>query len=164
MVEDVRSIDITEQVMIKATPNRVYNAITNKIAAWWGAPYLYTRLAKDLVLEPKLGGKFYEVWGIGQGRLWGTVTQIKKNEWIEITGTIGMKGAVQGNICFALEAKGHSTLLTLTHHAIGQISEETRSGYVLGWKDLLGTRLKSFIEAGKKYGVGFDPPPGLHSN
>jgi uncharacterized protein YndB with AHSA1/START domain len=164
MVEDVRSIDITHEVMIKATPNRVYNAITNKIAAWWGTPYLYTRLAKDIVLEPKLGGRFYEVWGTGQGRLWGTVTQIKKNEWIEITGNLGMKGAVQGTICFALEAKDGATLLTLTHHAIGQISEETESGYVVGWKDLLGTRLKAFVEAGKKYGVGLDPPPGLHSN
>ena len=95
--------------MIKATPNRVYNAITNRIAAWWGTPYLYTRLAKGIILEPRLGGRFSEVWGTGQGRLWGTVTQIKKNEWIEITGDLGMKGAVQGTICFALEAKEDST-------------------------------------------------------
>jgi uncharacterized protein YndB with AHSA1/START domain len=162
MTEEIKSIDITEEVVIKAAPPRVFNAVTKEIAAWWGAPYLYTKLAKNVVLEPKLGGRVYEVWGTGQGRLWGTITQIRKNEWIEITGTIGMKGAVQGIVSFSLEPKGESTLVTLTHHAIGQIGDEIKSGYVTGWNDLLG-RLKAFIETGKKYGVGHIPPPGSHS-
>jgi len=106
MTEEIRSIDITEEVVIKAAPPRVFNVVTKEVAAWWGAPYLYTKLAKNVILEPKLGGRFYEVWGIGQGRMWGIVTQIRKNEWIEITGTIGMKGAVQGTVSFSLESKG----------------------------------------------------------
>ena len=158
MAEEIRSIDITEEVVIKAAPSRVFNAVTRKVAAWWGAPYLYTKLATDVILEPKLGGKFYEAWGTGQGRLWGIVTQIRKNEWIEITGTIGMKGAVQGIISFSLEPKEESTLVTLTHHAIGQITEDMKTGYSTGWKDLLG-RLKTFIETGKKHGVGHNKSP-----
>jgi uncharacterized protein YndB with AHSA1/START domain len=164
MTEEIKSMDITEQFDIKATPARVFMALTRQVASWWGAPYLYTKLAKGLTLEPRLGGRFYETWGTGQGRLWGTVTQIRKNEWLEITGNLGMKGAVQGTICFTLEPKGDHTVVTLIHHAIGQISEETRSGYTIGWKDLLGVRLKAFVEEGTKYGVGHKPPSGIHSN
>jgi len=163
MTEEIRSINITEEVVIKAAPPRVFNAVTKETRAWWGPPYLYTKLAENVILEPKLGGRFYEVWGTGQGRLWGIITQIRKNEWIEITGTIGMKGAVQGIVSFSLEPKGESTLVTLTHHAIGQITEDTRSGYATGWKDLLG-RLKTFIETGKKYGVGHTEPHVYHAS
>jgi uncharacterized protein YndB with AHSA1/START domain len=146
------------EVKIKATPSRVFEALTTQVASWWGAPYLYSELAKDIVLEPKIGGKFCEVWGEDEGKLWGIVTQLRKNEWLEITGSIGMSGPVQGVLCYELKGVQGGTLLRLTHEAIGPISPRIRSGYASGWKDLLGTRLKAFLETGKKYGVDYELP------
>jgi DNA-binding transcriptional ArsR family regulator len=49
-------------VTIDAAPSQVFDAMTQNLSAWWGAPYLYGD-AKDIVLEPKVGGRLYEVWG-----------------------------------------------------------------------------------------------------
>jgi uncharacterized protein YndB with AHSA1/START domain len=159
--QPVNSLDIAQEVKINADHNRVFQALTTQVASWWGAPYLYSELAKDIVLELKLGGRFYEVWGEDDGALWGIVTQIKRNEWLEITGPIGMSGVVHGVLCYELKAQGAGTIVRLSHKAIGQISSKTRSGYSYGWKDLLGTRLKAFVETGKKYGVGCELPPNF---
>jgi uncharacterized protein YndB with AHSA1/START domain len=159
--QTLASVDIAQEVKINADPGRVFEALTTQVASWWGAPYLYSELAKDLILEPRIGGRFYEVWGDDDGRLWGIVTQIRRNEWLEITGSIGMDGAVQGVMCYELKAQGGGTVLSLTHKAIGHITTKTRSGYAFGWKDLFGTRLKAFVETGKKYGVGCELPPGF---
>ena len=120
---------------------------------WWGAPYLISDELKALVVEPKLGGMFYEDWDDGAGAIWGTVTQWKKNEIFEFTGKCGMGGAVNGVICFTLEGKGSSTLLKLEHDAVGHVTEKTQSGYTHGWNDLLEKRLKTYVEKGECHGI-----------
>lgn len=144
---------IEQEVQIDATPNRVFEALTKDVAAWWGAPYQISETAKTIILEPKLGGRFYEDWGSGQGALWATVTQLKQNEILELTGPIGMSGAVQGIACIALEAKGKATLVKLSHRAVGEVNEQKQKGYSAGWQDLLGKRLKEFVEKGIRSGI-----------
>jgi uncharacterized protein YndB with AHSA1/START domain/DNA-binding transcriptional ArsR family regulator len=154
----VGSMHVEQEVTIEASPERVFDALTNELSAWWGAPYLVSQTAKSLILEPKIGGRFYEDWGDGQGAQWAMVTSIKRNERLELTGTIGMGGVVQGVVCFELEAKGNATVVKLSHRAIGEVNEESQAGYASGWQDLLGTRLKAFVEHGVRYGLGHEPP------
>ncbi len=99
---NVGSMHIEQEVTIEASPERVFDALTNELSAWWGAPYLVSDAAKALILEPRIGGRFYEDWGDGQGAQWATVTSIKRNEVLELTGPIGMSGVVQGVVCFEL--------------------------------------------------------------
>ena len=105
-----------------------------------------------------MGGRCYEDWGDEQGALWATVTAVKKNELLEMTGPVGMSGAVQGVVRFELEPKGNTTVLKLSHRAIGEVNERQQEDYDAGWRDLLETRLKAFVEQGVRYGLGHEPP------
>jgi uncharacterized protein YndB with AHSA1/START domain len=150
---EVGSIRIKQELTINATADKVFTALTKDTSFWWGAPYLIDDQLKGLVVEPKLGGKFYEDWGDNGGAIWGFVTQWKKNEIFEFTGKCGMGGSVNGVICFTLESKGGSTLLKLEHDAVGHITEKTQSGYSFGWNDLLEKRLKAYVEKGECLGI-----------
>ena len=158
-VAAIGTLHIEQEVTVAATPERVFAALTKDIAAWWGAPYLISDMAKALVLEPRPGGRFYEDWGEGQGGLWATVTSLKNNEYIELNGPLGMQGIVQGVIRFELTARDNTTIVKLSHRAMGEISEQNQANYTAGWQDLLETRLRAYVERGVHYGLGHEPPP-----
>ena len=149
---------IEQEITIQAHPAKVFNALINNVSTWWGAPYLLSSSAKALIVEPRVGGRFYEDWGDGNGALWATITAIKQDEWIELTGPIAMSGVVQGVVCFELEAQGNATVLKLSHRAIGEVNEGTQKVYDSGWHDLLEVRLKAYVEQGIQYGIGHEPP------
>lgn len=150
-------LHIEQEIRIEASPSRVFEALTNNVSAWWGAPYLISDEAKSLVMEPNIGGRFYEDWGNGAGTLWGLVTSIKQDEWIEVRGSMAMSGVVTGVLRFELEAQGIATLVKLSHRAIGEVNEELQAGYNDGWHDLIAVRLKALLEEGMKYGIGHEP-------
>lgn len=149
----VEAIHIEQEVTIAASPERVFEALTSEVAAWWGTPYLYSEAAQNVILEPKLGGRFYEVWGNNEGELYAIVTGIKRAERLELTGPMGMDGAVQGFISIHLEPKETATLIRFSHQAIGAVTAETQANYGQGWQDLLGVRLKAFVETGQRHGL-----------
>ena len=146
--------DISLEVSLDAPSGMVFNALTRDIAAWWGEPYLISpERAIDIILDPYLGGSFYELWGGGDGACWAKVTQMRRYEVIEVRGPLGMDGAVNGVIRFELEDKESGTLLKLRHRASGNIQEGAEARYREGWKDLLETRLKGFVEEGIEPGI-----------
>jgi uncharacterized protein YndB with AHSA1/START domain len=144
---------IEQEVMTDASVAKVFEALTRHLAAWWGAPYLVGDAPRDLVVEPRIGGRVYEDWGGGNGALWATVTSFRKPVHIEWTGRIGMGGALVGVVGFTLQPTGKGTILKLTHHAAGEVTPETERGYAGGWQDLLGTRLRAFTEKGERLGL-----------
>lgn len=149
----LRRIHVEQEVTINAAPNHVFEALTKQVSAWWGAPYLLTDAPHAIILEPEVGGRLYEISGEGEGALWATVTAIQKNRWLELTGPIGMSGAMHSVVSFALEPKAEVTSVKLTHHAVGELSENTEANYGKGWQDLVGLRLKAFVETGERLGL-----------
>lgn len=148
---EMTSFQIEQEISIGAPRERVYDALTQRIGDWWAY-----RLGEDknspLLLEPKIGGAFYEDFGNGQGALWGTVTYLKKPEEIRLQGLLGMHGAVNSSYKYVLEDKGFSTMLKLSHHAVGLIEPGWEEGHRKGWGELLGVFLKEFVETGKRPG------------
>jgi uncharacterized protein YndB with AHSA1/START domain len=153
-----RTMHIEQEVAIAAAPEKVFDALTKKTSAWWGAPYLLGK-PDALVLEARPGGRFYESWGGEEGALWATVSRVKRPEVLEMVGAMGMGGAVLGHLVFKLEPRGKGTVLRFSHRATGQIPEGRQEEYGGGWRDLLGVRLKAFVEEGTRYGLGHAPPP-----
>lgn len=157
---EITSVHVEQEVEVEAPPERVWAALTEEVEAWWGSPYLHGP-ATNLVLEPWPGGTFREDWGEAQGAVWGVVTTVERGLRLEIQGPMGMAGAVVGISRFTLgPVEGGSTLLRLSHEAFGHIDAETERNYGLGWQDLLGVRLKAFVEEGVRYGLGQRPPAG----
>ncbi|HLA25100.1 MAG TPA: hypothetical protein VJ206_06880 [bacterium] len=100
--------------------------------------------SRDIRLEPMLGGEF---------STYATVTLLRRPERLRMSGGMGMSGAVAGVIDIRLTLRRKSTILHLSHRAVGEVTEETRAGYDTGWKVLLAERLKAYVERGQRTGL-----------
>ena len=138
------AIDIAEEFALKAKRRDVFRALTRDVAAWWGPPYLTNR-ATGLELDPRLGGPFREKWGRSGGKLLATVTALEPERLLELTGPLHL-GVVFGIAEFRLEDEPEGTRLSFTHRGIGEVSPHVAEAFAGGWADLLGTRLRRFVE------------------
>ncbi len=156
---DVGSLVIEQEIAVAAPRAKVFAALTGDVGAWWGRPYIQdVDEVVSIVIEPELGGRFLERWGDGDGAVWCVVTTFRRDRCLILQGTMAMPGAVFGSIRFDLEdGDGDGTLLKLSHHAIGEVTDDLRQGYDAGWSDLLGRRLKTWVETGERLGLGHEP-------
>ncbi|NBI30418.1 SRPBCC domain-containing protein [Chengkuizengella marina] len=138
------SFQIEQEIIINANREKVYNAMTKGINDWW--TYRLCGDGSILTLEPKVGGKFLEANKNGKAALWGTVIKINPPEEIRLSGLLGMEGAVNSSYSFKLEEKGSSTVLKLSHHAVGLLNPDWQHSHNEGWKELLGDFLKNYVE------------------
>ncbi|MFN3428998.1 MAG: SRPBCC domain-containing protein [Candidatus Sericytochromatia bacterium] len=146
-------IEIQVELTLAAAPDRIYDALTKEIAAWWGPPYSCVEQPLDLILEGTIGGRFYEIGEDGDAYLWGVITGKKPDARLEITGNCGMGGLVHGLFTYDLAPAEAGTQLRLTHKAIGEVTEDMRANWQTGWQDLLDTRLRAFVERGERMGL-----------
>ena len=141
---------IEQDLEFQAPVKKVFDALTKDINKWWDSEHsIGGEKTKKFVCEPKLGGKFYEIWGEGEGSVWGTVTEVKKNVRLEICGTMGAMGATWCKMGYDLEPNGKSTRVKFTHHGMGTFDEDVASNYREGWTSLFGM-LKEYVEKSKK--------------
>lgn len=149
LAAELGTIQIEQEVTIGAPPERVFAALTEQVDRWWHHSFEKNRRA--VVLEPKVGGRFHEVWGDSDGALYATVTRIREPNLLYLTGPMGMDGAVIGVIHFDLEAVEGGTLLKLSHRAIGDVDDQTLADYSGGWTTLLERGLKAVAEGAEPY-------------
>jgi len=149
----VGAFRVEQEVTIQGSPARVFDALTKEVSAWWGMPHMYSEEARDIILEPNVGGRLFEDWGNGEGVLYATVTIARRPEWLRLTGPIGIRGAVAGVVDIMLEPKGQATVVRLSHRVVGEVTGETEASYDREWKSLLGERLKPFVERGERTGL-----------
>ncbi|HEX8003664.1 MAG TPA: metalloregulator ArsR/SmtB family transcription factor [Mycobacteriales bacterium] len=126
-------LDVANEVAIDAPPERVFDALT-RMGEWW--PHRF-REGAAVVLEPRVGGRFYEDWGGGDGALYATVQRLERPSRIEMVGPMGMPGPVTAVWSMTLTPTGSGTTLGLSHRAFGDIDEETRAGYTAGWGEVV---------------------------
>ncbi len=143
-------VRVSTETFIDAAPWRVFDALTQGVAAWWGAPHLRSAEATNLVLEAQPGGRFIEEWGHRQGALRGTVTAIRQDEHLELAGV--MLGHARGVLGIRLERCEGGTLLRAALTARDDAAWDGEVGKRL-LDDLLKVRLKAFVESGTRSGV-----------
>ncbi len=159
-----RSMQIEQELTIHAPPAKVFAALTQEIGAWWGRPYVHDDgRVRALRLEPAVGGRFFEDWGDGDGALYAWVSAIRAPEELVLAGPFGMGGHCHSVVRFRLEAAGGATRLALSHRAVGELEEEHEARYRAGWEDLLGARLRAFLERGERLGLGHEPAQSVRS-
>lgn len=157
VARELRTLCIEEEFTLTAPRPQVYRALTGSIGAWWGAPYLRKpHAARTVVLETRLGGRLYEDWGDSEGAMWAMVTGLERNVSIELIGAMGLRNVVEGYIRFELLDAPLGTTLKLTHHAMGVFSPRVEAVYAKGWRELLGHKLRAFVERGERHGIESD--------
>jgi uncharacterized protein YndB with AHSA1/START domain len=123
------TLDVEQEMVVAAPREKVFDALC-RMGEWW--PHAF-REGSAVHLEPRVGGRFWEDWGDGDGALYATVTGIRRPEQLTCSGPMGMHTPVTGVFSMELEERPDGTLVRLSHHAVGPIDDETRAAYEGGW-------------------------------
>ena len=73
LTDQIRTVRIETELRFRATPDRVFRALTEETLRWFPFTYGEDRV-KAIVVEPRVGGAHFEDWGDGMGHLYGHVT------------------------------------------------------------------------------------------
>jgi uncharacterized protein YndB with AHSA1/START domain len=154
---------------LRAPLESVFAALINDISPWWGAPYLLDAAARGMTLEPWPGGRLYESWSESarvakvEGAIWARVAEIADDELITLIGPLGLDWPTNCELRLRLSrldgAEADGTRLNLRHRALGRISTDQHENFEHGWGDLLGKRLRAWVERGERLGIGHEPLP-----
>jgi hypothetical protein len=137
------SIDIATELVFEVGRRRVFDALLH-ISSWWPVRY---QPGASVVFEPYVGGRFFEDCDDGNGVLLGQVSKLITPDAFEITGSLGLRGPVQGVWSVQLETAGHDrTLLRGRHQAFGAIDAGVRAATLAGW-DFSYASLRRHLES-----------------
>jgi DNA-binding transcriptional ArsR family regulator/uncharacterized protein YndB with AHSA1/START domain len=128
------ALDVQQEVVVAATRERVFDALC-RMGEWW--PHRF-REGATVHLEPRVGGRFWEDWGDGDGALYATVTGVGRPERLVCSGPMGMQGPVAGVFAIDLEERPDGTLVRLSHQVVGPVDDQTRAAYETGWVEVFG--------------------------
>jgi DNA-binding transcriptional ArsR family regulator/uncharacterized protein YndB with AHSA1/START domain len=130
--EMTTTLEVQQELVVAAPRDKVFEALC-RMGEWW--PHAF-REGAAVHLEPRVGGRFWEDWGDGDGALYATVTGIRRPELLTCTGPMGMRLPVTGVFSMELSERDAGTLVRLSHHAVGPIDDETRAAYQHGWGEV----------------------------
>jgi DNA-binding transcriptional ArsR family regulator/uncharacterized protein YndB with AHSA1/START domain len=145
------AVDVALDVIVAGSRHAVFEAITERIGAWWGYPAVDER-ATRVSLEPGVGGRVVEHWGESGGQLIATVTALDPDRQVRLTGSFHF-GLVLGDATFDLEDAVGGTLLRFSFRAMGTIDPATLEDIQTGWTSLVASRLKALVETGSPEGA-----------
>ena len=154
-VAELETIDLEFEVAIAADRARVFSALVSDVAAWWGTPFV-TVGTTGLTLDRELGGVFAEHYDDG-GRILANVTGIRRDQFLQLTGPFHLGAAMATAEVTLTDAGPDETTLGLSFRGAGLMSAEIVEGFSGGWRELIGVRLKAFVEDGTR--LGLDPGP-----
>ncbi|WP_099363930.1 SRPBCC domain-containing protein [Fredinandcohnia onubensis] len=145
-MEPSKVFRIEQELFIDAPREKVFTALTEQVEDWWEFRIAPKGVKSHLTFDPVPGGQFIEKWGENEGAIWGNVYYVNVPEEIRLHGHLGMQGAVNSAYTYRLLEKEGGTLLQLSHTASGVIQEHWEEEHSKGWKYLLGTLLKNYVE------------------
>ena len=143
------TLAIEQEVTLAAPAARVFRALTEEIDSWW-SPRLYDDAPSRVVLEPHVGGRFYEE-SAGQTALWAIVRRFEPEKKLMLDGPLGFETPVASVSTFELEERAGRTTVRISHRAIGEITQEQVAGYTEGWRNLMQARLPAWVERGERF-------------
>jgi uncharacterized protein YndB with AHSA1/START domain len=124
-VDDVRTVRIETELRFRATPERVFRALTEHSHEWFPTSYGEER-TRQIVVEPRVGGAHFEDWGDGAGHLYGHVTVWDPPRAWATRGRV-MPGTILDTE-YELETDGDRTVLRVAKVAVGPMTDDEAAG------------------------------------
>jgi hypothetical protein len=155
---DFGYFEVRHLIHYAAEPAALFRALTEGISAWWGVPYLVRADAVGMVLEPQLGGRMFEAWPHG-GALWGVVNEVAQDAMLEVQGPLGFAWPTRCLLRIELAPQPRGTRLSFLLKVYGNVGVEQQHEFDEAWLDLLGERLKAYVERGERRGIGHERLP-----
>ena len=139
-----------QQLTLPGTTTMIYDAITGDISGWWD--HSFTDKPYKLYIDAVPGGGFYEIFNAGgDGVRHATVIYSDRGKMLRFDGPLGMSGkAIQMVTTYEFTAAGSdSTMLKLTVHGAGEVTEGLPAIIESVWHHFLFEQFKPYIESGK---------------
>lgn len=132
----VRSRDgvgLERDMLFTTGRRRVFDAVVH-VGQWW--PHRVHHQAR-VVIEARVGGRFFEDWGDGCGVLYGQLEVMAPPSRLCIRGPLGLAGPLQivWSMLFS-EPEPHQTLLHATHHFVGVPERTLREDVIRGLDEM----------------------------
>ncbi len=143
---------IVKTIEVPCNQNVAFNTFVDKVSSWWpldknSVSAMNGAVAKKVVIEPKTGGKVYEIGHDDTEHLWGSVTQYNACDSLTIDWHIGLPAENASEVCVKFIAiDDNNTRVELTHsrwEAFGDKAADMRAGYDQGWVGVFETAYKA---------------------
>lgn len=140
---------LRKSVVVRRTPEEAFEIFTAKLASWW--PYqqfsVHQAETATCAIEPRMGGKIYEVANSGSRAQWGTVLVWEPPHRFVMTWHPGQDPGTAQELELRFVAVALGTRVELEHREwakLGAVAEETRKSYEGGWAIVLD---RCYVEA-----------------
>ena len=157
---------VEQELILPATPNEVYDAVTGDISGWWD--HSFSGHPKKLFIEARPGGGVYEIFDdAGNGALHATVIYADRGKKLRYTGPLGFSGrAIDMVTSYDFAAVEGGTKFHLTVTAAGDVDEALAVAVDGVWHHFLDERLKTYITSGdyKTHGKASGGAPSKETN
>jgi len=148
---------LEDEFRFKVPAMQVWQAMTNDIGKWWGAPFTLLSDASDVRLEPHIGGRFMEICGEHDGALLGLVTELVTGRMMRIRILRPRAGIFPHEVSFTLEhANDAETVLKLRHESWlkrGEQAEISKHSILTTWQTVLDERLRHYLDSSHASGT-----------
>jgi uncharacterized protein YndB with AHSA1/START domain len=144
---------VVKEVMVPVSAADAFQRFTDEIHLWW--PMRTHSIGRDdcrhVVLESGVGGKLYEVSGMGDKgpEVWGTVTRWDPPHSLSLSWHPGRTSSTAQEVEVEFEEVNGGTRVRLVHRgweALGERAVAARADYEGGWLTVL-TRYAAAFEA-----------------
>ena len=120
-----------------------FKRFTEAIDTWWplDTHSVFPDDPSTAAMDCRVGGPITEKRADGETAVWGTVLVFDAPRRVRFTWHPGREPDTAQEVEVTFEESGGGTLVTLTHTGwdiLGEMAEETRSGYDTGWDLVLG--------------------------
>ena len=135
---------------LPGTPDVIFDAITGDISGWWD--HTFSENPIKLVIEPKPGGHFYEVFNTqGDGVIHATITGAQRGKFLRLDGPLGLAGQAMHMVStyHFSELTTDSTKLKLEVNMAGEIDQKLAEVVQNVWRHFIIEQFTPYIEQGK---------------
>lgn len=145
---------VMREILVAVTPAEAFDAFTASIGKWWPSAThsmssgVCKAPSKDVIMEPRAGGRLYEIMANGEESLWGTVTDWAPGERVGFTWHVGRPPEEHTNVEVSFRASEAGTKVILTHsnwERLGEAAADTRKGYDSGWVGVFDGAYGDFV-------------------
>ena len=147
---------ITKTIEVPCNAQVAFTTFVTRVSSWWpldkhSVSAMDGKVAKEVVIEPKTGGKVYEVGHDDTLHPWGTVTRYEPHRLVAMDWHIGMPAENASEVTVRFEQlTPKRTRVELTHarwEAFGERAAQMRDGYDKGWVGVFEVAFRGAFDA-----------------
>lgn len=133
---------LRKSVTVRWSPEAAFRRFTDEIATWWPrrTHSVGGEAAENVIFEPRVGGRIYEVMRDGRTAVWGTVLEFEPPRRVAFSWHPGREPDTAQTVEVTFAAAGDGTLVELVHtgwEKLGEEALEMRERYDGGWTFVL---------------------------